>query len=134
MSAELESVFMSLKTALTNGAPGFHIASDTPVRFELDASPGPATLAAWGGKLRRPRIPIAWITMAKDHVSYHLMPLDHPTVRATLSKPLQTSLRGKTCLVFRAQDEGLFRELEEVTARGLAAFRKAGFITEPDSV
>ncbi len=133
MSAGLDLVFRSLKAALKKGAPGFHISSDSPSRFELEASPGPATLAAWGGKLKRPRIPIAWVTMAKDHVSFHLMALDHPAVRTTLSEPLQASLQGKTCLTFRVHDRELFRELAEVTARGLAAFRKAGFIVERES-
>ena len=124
---ELDSLFARLRAALAKSASGFHVATDTPSRFELAASPGPATLAAWGGKLKRRRIPVAWVAIGKHHVSYHLMALDHPAARTNLPKSLAAHLQGKTCFQFRAHDEELIQELEGVTTRGLAAFRKAGF-------
>jgi hypothetical protein len=55
----------------------------------------------------------------------------HPKIRAMLSPELAARMQGKTCFNFKTNDEGLFRELERVTGRALAAFPKAGFIARP---
>jgi len=41
-------------------------------------------------------------------------------------------MQGKTCSNFKSNDEALFKELEKLTAQGIAGFRKAGFILEKD--
>jgi hypothetical protein len=61
------------------------------------------------------------------------MGVGHPKVRATMSTQLEARMQGKTCFNFKASDAALFRELEQVTARGLAAFREAGFISDRES-
>ena len=104
------------------------MAPDSARRYEREAAPGPATLQAWGGKVRRPRIPVAWVVLEKGYVGFHLMPADHPEIRKSLSKALAARLEGKTCFHFDAADEALLAELAGVTARGVAGFRDAGFI------
>jgi hypothetical protein len=60
-------------------------------------------------------------------VSFHLMAVD-PVLRGAMSIELEKHMHGKTCFDFTTVDETLFRELAQVTAQGLAAFEKAGFI------
>ena len=55
---------------------------------------------------------------------------ENPKLLAGLSKKLKARMQGKTCFNFKVVDEPLFKELEQLTAEGLTAFRKAGFISE----
>lgn len=126
--SQLQTVFGKLRAILQKHAPGLLVAQDSSDLYGLEATPGPATLRSWGGTLRRPRIPVAWVAMHKSYVSYHFMGLGHPKVRGTLSKQLGARMQGKTCFNFKTDDAVMFRELDEVTGRGLAAFRKAEFI------
>lgn len=134
MSLALQPVFESLRAILQRHAPGFVVSEGSTERYGLEATPGPATLRAWGGQVRRARIPVAWVEIKKSYVSYHLMGAANPKVRSTMSKRLAVRMQGKTCFNFTARDEALLQELDEVTAQGLAAFRQAGFIAERESV
>jgi hypothetical protein len=133
MSLALQRVFEKLRAILLGNAPGFIVSKDASGHYGLEATPGPATLRAWGGQVRRARIPIAWVEIKKTYVSYHLMGAGSPQVRRDMSKQLAARMQGKTCFNFRAGDEDLFGELDAVTARSLAAFRRAGFISDRES-
>jgi len=50
-----------------------------------------------------------------------------PSLRAGLSTKLRARMQGKSCFNFKVVDEALVSELEEMTAEGFAAARKAGF-------
>lgn len=126
----LRDIFAQLKGILQRHATGFAVAADSPTRFAIDAEPGPATLQAWRGQMRRTRIPVAWVEINKAYVSYHLMGAGHPNVQRAISKPLAARMQGKTCFNFTTIDAALFRELGEATALGLAAFRDDGFIRD----
>jgi hypothetical protein len=133
MASELQSVFTALRAILERHAPGFRVSHAFPQRYALEASIGPATLRAWRGKAKRPHIPVAWVSMEKTYVSYHLMGAEHPTVRKMLSAPLAAHVQGKTCFNFKTEDPALLSELEEVTKRALEALRDAGFIVAGES-
>lgn len=133
MSSELQPVFVRLRAILEAHSAGYLVSPGSLQHYGLEASVGPATLRAWGGKVKQPRIPVAWVTTGKAYVSYHLMGLASPKVRSLLSKPLAARMQGKTCFNFKTLDEPLSRELEVVTVRALAAFREAGFITPEES-
>jgi hypothetical protein len=45
-----------------------------------------------------------------------------------MSNELKARMQGKSCFNFTSDDEVLFTELEQLTVRGVAGFRKAGFI------
>ena len=128
MSSELSSVFARLRQILELHAPGFVVTRVTPHLYELEASVGPATVRAWGGKAKRPRIPVAWVSIEKSYVSYHLMGLAHPKVSGSLSRQLAARMQGKTCVNFKTSDAELLKELEAVTALSLASLRDGGFI------
>ncbi len=53
------AVFRALRSILTKIDQDFIVSSDTATRYCLDAGVGTATLKEWGGKLRRPTIPVA---------------------------------------------------------------------------
>ncbi len=122
------AVFARLRAILEKHAARFNVSSDTSDRYCLEGAVGPATLRAWGGKARRAHIPVAWVESGKSYVSFHLMAVD-PALRGAMSPDLEKRMQGKTCFHFTIVDEPLFAELERVTAQGLTAFRKAGFVS-----
>ena len=122
---DFESVFADLRAILKREASTLSVSEDAPTRFCVDAPVGPATLKAWGGKVKRATIPIAWTEIGKNYVSFHLMALGASP--NAISKALKARLKGKTCFNFTSPDPALFKELEEVTSRSIATFKKAGF-------
>ena len=128
MASDLSSVFARLRQILESHAPSFAVSRATPRLYELEASVGPATVRAWGGKAKRPRIPVAWVSIEKSYVGYHLIGLAHPKVSGSLSGRLADRMQGKTCFNFKTADAELLKELEAVTALSLASLREAGFI------
>lgn len=123
-----EQVFQRLREILSTHSGSLEVTSDTTTKYCLDAKIGPATVRSWGGKARRPRIPVAWVEIGKSYVSYHLMAIRDPMLQAGMSKALKARMQGKTCFNFTTTDTALFAELEVVTSRSIAAFRKAGFV------
>jgi hypothetical protein len=130
MASNHESTFRALREVLRAHANGLTASADTPERFCLEAVPGPATLAAWGGERRRPTLPVAWVERGKAYVSYHLMGLGgNAALVAALSPALRARMQGKTCFNFRRPDAELMAELDRVTAASIAGLRRAGFVT-----
>jgi hypothetical protein len=131
MSHNFAPVFERLRSILQKYADTFTVTEDALGHYCLSGRVGPATLKAWGGKMKKPIIPVAWVQIDKAYVSYHLMGVyGNPDLRNSMSKQLQNHMQGKTCFNFKTGDEALFQELEQVTADGLDAFRKTGYITE----
>ncbi len=120
-------VFRSLKGVLEKHAGALAVSENTATKYCLDAAVGPATLQAWGGKVRMPRIPVAWVEVGKSYVSYHLMGVSVPAVQSGMSKALKARMQGKTCFNFTVIDPALLTELDSLTAASIAAFKKAGF-------
>jgi len=130
MAPDRESVFRALRTILQAHAQGLSVTADTNERYCLDGNVGPATLKAWGGKAKRPTIPVAWAEVGKSYVSYHLMGVQEDAAGSgALSKALEARMQGKTCFNFKSVDDALFAELRQLTAMSLARLRKAGFIS-----
>jgi hypothetical protein len=127
MASERDSVFRALRSILTKHAGGLVVAADTTAHYCLEGKVGPSTLQAWHGKMKRPTIPMAWVEIGQSYVSYHLMGVYGGA--AEMSKELKARMQGKTCFNFKTRDEELFQELDLLTARSLASFRKAGFIS-----
>ncbi|MGB7622151.1 MAG: hypothetical protein WBN92_07350 [Terriglobia bacterium] len=125
MSVEFESIFIRLRAILQKHSTALSVTEDGPGRYCLGA---PATL-----KVKRP-IPVAWAQIGKNYVSYHLMPVyGCPELRDGMSKKLRARMQGKSCFNFKVADEMLFKELEDLTVRGFALFREAGYIPEKKS-
>ena len=131
MSTEFQSIFEKLRAILRRHAGTLRVKEDTHAGYCLEGNAGPAALRAWGGKVKRSTIPVAWVQIGKAYVSYHLMPVyGNATLREGMSKELKARMQGKTCFNFKSDDEALFGELEQLTVQGIAGFRKAGFISD----
>ena len=127
---EFESLFVRLRAILQKHADQFSVTADNGTCFCLAANPGPATLQAWKGMLKRPMIPVAWVEIERAFVGFHLMGMHgNRQLLAGMSKKLRAHMQGKTCFSFRVHDEPLFQELEQVTANGIRCFAEAGFIS-----
>jgi len=128
-STEFKLLFVRLRTILQQHADTFSVSDDSPTCFRLEASTGPATLRAWGGKMKRPMIPVAWVQIGKAYVSYHVMGLyGNEKLLDGMSKKLKARVQGKACFNFKTVDEVLLNELEKLTDQGLSSFKKSGFI------
>jgi hypothetical protein len=131
MSAPLESIFTRLRAILRKQKAGFSVKRDTPGLFALEGSAGPAAIKAWGGKARSATIPVAWVEIRKNYVSYHLMGIYlNPGLEAGLSAPLRAHKHGKACFNFKEVDEKLFDELAGITAQSIAALRSGDFVSD----
>ena len=130
MANEFDTVFTRLKEILQKYAGPFTVKPDTNTKYGLYAPIGPATLKIWGGKMKKPAMPVAWIETGKAYVSYHLMGMYGNTkLLEAMSKELKARMQGKTCFNFKKIDEKIFPELDSLTARSIDTFRKAGFIS-----
>lgn len=131
MPPQFRPVFARLRDILKGHAENFMTGRDTPGHYSLDAGIGPATLRAWGGKAKSQTIPVAWVQTGRNYVSFHLMGVyGNPKLLDKYSKDLRERMQGKSCFNFKAVDETLFKELEQLTAESLDGMRKGGFISE----
>lgn len=74
-------------------------------------------------------MPVAWVEIGKAYVSFHHMGVyARPDLLKNVSKKLKARMQGKSCFNFKAVDETLFAELDDLTARAFAAFRTMGFM------
>lgn len=128
MATEFDIVFNRLRKILQKHSGSFIVKPDTDAKYGLYAQAGPAALKAWGGIMKKPMMPLAWVETKKSYVSFHIMGLYGNTILInSMSEKLKARMQGKTCFNFKTCDEKLFTELEEITVRGIAGFIKAGF-------
>ncbi len=133
MDTEFEIIFAHLKEILQKYSGTFTVKPDTNTKYGLYAQIGPATLKIWGGKMRKPAMPVACVEIGKGYVSYHLMGVYGNTkLLDELSKELKARMQGKTCFNFKKVDENIFLELDSLTARSIDSFKKSGFISVAD--
>lgn len=117
---DFPAVFAALRAILLRHAGRLAVTEDSPTRFCLAGGHHP--------KHRTP-MPVAWVEIGKAYVSFHHMGVyAAPQLLKGGSKALKARMQGKSCFNFKTVDEPLFAELEELTVRGFAAFRRAGFM------
>ena len=95
-ATNLVALFARLRSILQRHAGQFCVGDDTATCYCLEANPGPATLRAWRGKVKRTKIPVAWIQISKTNVSFHLMALySCQQLLDGLSKELRCACTGR---------------------------------------
>src|SRR5690349_4610892 len=130
MSDDFSSIFARLRAILQKHAGALRVKTDAADCYCLEAAAGPAAIRAWGGKVKKPMIPVAWVEIGKAYVSFHHMAFyGNAKLLDGMSEDLLKRMQGKTCFNFTHPDEALFKELEQLTARGFAGFKKAGFVS-----
>ena len=112
--------FSALRAILERRTGKLVVSEDGPTRFCLEGGLHP--------KHRKP-MPIAWVEIGKNYVSFHHMGVyARPDLLKTVSKKLKARMQGKSCFNFTSVDEPLFAELEELTVSAFEAFRKLPFM------
>ena len=128
-NAEFEAVFARLREILLKHSGVLRVEHDAEDHFGLASTTGPATIAAWRGKMRSATIPVAWVKVGNSYVSYHLMGVyGNPKLLEGCSRELRARMRGKSCFNFTKVDEKLMTELDGLVLQSLTGMRKAGFI------
>ena len=128
-SSEFETVFNRLKKILQKHRGNFAVKPDTNNSYGLQGKPGPATLKIWGGKMKKPVMPVAWIEIGKSYVSYHIMGLyTNTALQNSMSKGLKARMQGKTCFNFKNINDEVFNELEQITVKAIEDFEKMGYV------
>jgi len=108
--------FSALRAILERRTGKLVVSEDGPTRFCLEGGLHP--------KHRKP-MPIAWVEIGKNYVSFHHMGVyARPELLKTVSKKLKARMQGKSCFNFTSVDEPLFAELEELTVSAFEAFQK----------
>ena len=117
---DFPSVFAALRGILLRHAGKLTVTEDSPRRFCLSGGSHP--------KHKTP-MSVACVEIGKAYVSFHHMGVyARPELLKAVSPALRARMQGKSCFNFKSVDPALFVELEDLTARGFAAFRQAGLM------
>jgi hypothetical protein len=109
---EFKRVFSELRKLMQPLAKHMTVLKDKPTDFILEGK-------MWFGGVRR----------GKAYVSYHLIAVyAFPELLKDLSLKLRARMQGKSCFNFTKHDPGLFRELQRLTQKSFARFRKEKWV------
>jgi len=118
--SEFVEVFEALRGILQRQAGRLSVTEDSPTGYCLAGGSHP--------KHKKP-MPIAWVRLGKGYVSFHHMGVyGRPELLGEVSQELRKRMQGKSCFNFNKVDRALFDELEMLSRRAFAAFRKAGYM------
>jgi hypothetical protein len=114
--SEFELVFVRLRAILQPHASRFSVKRDTPTAYCLEGGVHPK---------HKQLFPVAWVEIRKGYVSFHHMGIyEKSNLVLGASKALRARMQGKSCFNFKTVDEGLFKELEQLTVKGFEALRE----------
>lgn len=120
MTDSFADIFSALRAILQRQAGKLTVSETSASRYCLEGGLHP--------KHKKP-MPIAWVQMGKNYVSFHHMGVyARPDLLKGVSTKLRARMQGKSCFNFTALDERLFAELEELSVRGLEAFQKLPYM------
>jgi hypothetical protein len=75
------------------------------------------------------KLNFAALRKGKAYVSVYLFPVYmFPELLKDLSPDLKKRMQGKSCFNFKAVDESLFKELNQLAKAGLARYKAEGFL------
>jgi hypothetical protein len=113
--ADLDAVHDRLRAIVRSNGKGLAVTKDTPegITVEVPGLEG----KPWGY--------VAGTRLGKRYVSFYLMPVyASPELNRSVSPALRKRMQGKSCFNFTTIDEALFRELADLSARGIPGFRE----------
>ena len=113
---DFPAVFEQLKNILKPYANNLTVKTDTSDTYYLD---GPYS-EKWKKELF-----FGSAQIKKNYVSFYLMPVYmYPELLNDISPELKKHMQGKSCFNFKKIEPDLFKELEELTHKGVDKFRK----------
>jgi hypothetical protein len=114
-SNDFSIVFEQLKKILKPYAPKLTITADTATSYSLD---GPYS-EKW-----QKVIFFGAAQIKKNYVSFYLMPVYmFPELLKEISPELKKHMQGKSCFNFKQVEPDLFKELKDLTRKGVEKFR-----------
>ncbi len=114
--ADFSAVFAQLKAILQKHEPRLVVVADTPQNYCLSTP----YAEQWKKELM-----FGAVQIKKNYVSYHLVPVYvFPELLDGISDDLRRHMQGKACFNFKASDPKLFRELAQLTRRGVDKFKR----------
>jgi len=120
MADTFAEVFSALRAILQRHAGQLAVSENTLTRYCLEGGLHP--------KHKKP-MPIAWVEVGKNYVSFHHMGVyARPDLLTDVSAKLKARMQGKSCFNFTSIDEPLFVELEDLTIRAFEAFQKLPYM------
>ncbi|RPJ85715.1 MAG: hypothetical protein EHM18_09660 [Acidobacteria bacterium] len=118
-SSDFEAIFARLRSILAPHSVRLSVKADAPDHYCLEIPLSPKVNKGF---------PVGWVKIGRGYVSYHFMPVYmFPELRASISQKLRARMQGKSCFNFKVVDEDLFKELEQVTEKGFAIAKDAGY-------
>ena len=109
-------VFEQLKNILKPYEPKLTVTANTNNAYSLD---GPYS-EKW-----KKVIFFGAAQVKKNYVSFYLMPVYmYPELLRDISPELKKRMQGKSCFNFRKVEPDLFRELKDLTRKGVDKFRQ----------
>lgn len=118
-TTDFPAIFTRLKRIYT-AIPGAVITADGPEEYSLNTPFAP--------KYKK-ELFLGAVQVKKNYVSFHLMPVYmYPDLLEGISPQLQKRMQGKSCFNFKKVDEGLFAELERLTARSVERVQREGLL------
>lgn len=114
-----ERAFTRLRALLAPHTDGMRVLRDEPGSYYVNTSVTNPT--------NKKPVYFGAVRTTKRYVSFHFMPIYvFPELKDALSPALQKRMQGKSCFNFKAPDEALFSELEQLVEDGLRRYREAG--------
>lgn len=113
---DFQIVFEQLKNILKPYAKNLTVKTDTADTYYLD---GPYS-EKWKKELF-----FGSAQIKKNYVSFYFMPVYmYPELVNDISPQLKKHMQGKSCFNFKKIEPDLFKELEELTRKGVEKFRQ----------
>jgi hypothetical protein len=121
-NSKFQETFKSLKVILKNYEKYLTITSDKKDTYNLNAG---------YDQKRKADIYFGGVQIKKNYVSYHLMPVYvNPKLLEGISPELRRRMQGKSCFNFKKVDQTLFKELSDLTKKGIEFYMKNGMLKE----
>ena len=118
--ANFEDVFARLKPILQNYEPLLVVKTDEPNHYYLDTPFSEAY---------QKNIFFGSVQIKKNYVSFYLMPVYwYPDLLDDISPQLKSRMQGKSCFNFTSVNEDVFKELGELTEKGIQRFKEWNYI------
>ncbi len=125
MADSFNRIFSELRAILERHAGKLVVSENSPARYCLEGGLHPR---------HKKRMPIAWVEVGKNYVSFHHMGVyARPDLLKGVSKKLKARMQGKSCFNFTSFDEALFAELETLTVQAFHAFQKLPCMNESET-
>jgi hypothetical protein len=118
--ASFQPVFDRLRRILDGVQDLGVVTADSAGNFSLNTPYSP---------LYKKELFLGAVQVKKNYVSFYLMPVYmYPDLLEGLSPALKKRMQGKSCFNFTAVDDGLFKELEALTAQSVKRLRSEGVV------